>query len=468
MQARELSWEWWPTGIQDGVPAGQDTLRWTAGISAVASSGKYAPFWLTSNTNGDVSSSPFSGNLTAGIYKEAIHDERWWDYDFGVQLTGRVEYPKTAKGYLNLAYAHVRLFIFDVTAGIQPMIYETQDTALSMGSMLFSGNSQPIPRISVGIDHYVPFPGCYGYLEFKGGMTHGWFVDNVFMRGSYLHYKYAAVRIGGQLPVNVSYEFHHAAQWGGVSPVYGDIGSDWQSFKNVFMARAGGVMKNDLLNAQGNHLGSQQLMLTGKWTGWEISAYWQNFLDDNFSVIGDGKNLRDGLWGICLKQTQWPFIQGVTYEFMNTTDQSGPWHDRDGLCYAGNDSYYRNSVFKNGWNYFYRSIGTPFITSPLYNEDGTIYTQNSRVRVHHLGVRGDIYGFAYRFKASYARNYGNDNTSRAVLSDNTALLLEVSRYVPQAWGLQFGLRLAADFGSQWGNQIGGQITIRKNGIICKW
>ena len=57
------------------------------------------------------------------------------------------------------------------------------------------------------------------------------------------------------------------------------------------------------------------------------------------------------------------------------------WHDRDGLCYAGNDQYYQNSVFRNGWNTYYRSIGTPFITSPLYNADGTIYTLNSRVRV---------------------------------------------------------------------------------------
>ena len=478
VQARELSWDWWPTGIRDSVSPREDTLRWMAGLSAVASSGQYAPFWLQSNAHGDVSSSPFSGNLTAGIYKEAVHPERWWDYDFAVQLTGRLQSPikgssfaiqqQIATGYFNQAYAHVRLYIFDVTVGIKPMIYEMQDTALSMGSMLFSGNSQPLPRITIGIDRYIPFPGCYGYLELKGGLTHAWMVDNVYMRGSFLHHKFAALRVGGRLPVNVSYEFHHAAEWGGTSPVYGDIGSGWHDFLNVLMAKAGGVMQNDQLNAQGNHVGSQQLMLTGKGKGWEVNVYWQNFFEDNFAVIGMGKNLCDGIWGVSMKQTRWPFIQGVTYEFMNTTDQSGPWHDRDGLCYAGNDNYYRNGVFVNGWNYFYRSIGTPFITSPLYNADGTIYTLNSRARVHHLGIRGDIYGFMYRFKASYVRNYGNDVTSRALLSTNTALLLEVNKHVEQAWGLDFGLRLAADFGTQWGNQFGAQLTIRKKGIICKW
>lgn len=478
LQARDLSWEWWPTGIQEDAPANEDTLRYGFSVSAIASSGKYAPFWLQSNTNGDISSSPYSGNLNAGIYKEAVHPERWWDFDFAVQISGRLQSPipgsafdiqrKTGTGYFNQLYAHVRLFIFDITAGIKPMIYETQDTALTMGSLIFSGNSHPLPRITFGIDHYVPFPGCYGYFELKGGITHAWSVDNIYMRGSYVHHKFAAFRFGGRLPVNISYEFHHAAQWGGINPVYGDVGSDFASFLNVFMAKGGGSAKMDQQNAQGNHVGSQQLMLTGKGEQWEVSAYWQNIFEDNFALIGLGQNLSDGLWGISLKQTRWPYIQGVTYEFLNTTDQSGPWHDRDGLCYAGNDQYYRNGVFQNGWNYFYRSMGTPFITSPIYNEDGSLSTLNSRVRVHHLGVRGDIYGFRYRVKASYARNYGNDNTSRAVLSTNTALLLEVTKQVPQAWNLEFGLRLGADFGTQWGNSFGAQLTICKKGIITTW
>ena len=470
LQARELSWNWWPTGIRDSVSAGEDTLRWTAGLSFAIASGSYAPFWLQSNRNGDVSSSPISGSVTAGIYKESVHSERWWDYDFGVQLTGRIPAGNQilATGYFNQLYAHARLYIFDITMGIKPQQVLTQDSLLSSGSLLLSGNSQPLPRITVGIEQWRPIPGCYGYAELKGGLTHAWMADNVYIKHGFLHHKWIGLRLGGRLPVNVSYELHHAAQWGGYSPEYGDLGNDWKAYGNAFLAQPGGTMYTDQKNAQGNHVGSQQLMLTGKGKGWEVSAYWQNFFEDNFAILGKGRNLTDGLWGVSMKQNRWPFIQGVTYEFLNTTDQSGPWHDRDGLCYAGNDCYYQNHIYQNGWNYFMRSMGTPFITSPLYNTDGTIYTQNSRVRVHHVGVRGDIYGFRYRVMASYARNYGNDNTVRDPLSTNTALLLEVQKHVEKAWGLDFGLRLAADLGSQWGNQVGGQITIRKNGIITKW
>ena len=83
-----------------------------------------------------------------------------------------------------------------------------------------------------------------------------------------------------------------------------------------------------------------------------MSAYWQVINEDGpIRFIGRGMNNTDGLWGICAVQTRWPFIEGVTYEFLNTTDQSGPIHDRDGAIYGGNDSYYQNGIYTQGWTY---------------------------------------------------------------------------------------------------------------------
>lgn len=152
--ARELSWRWWPTGISDSVVA-TDSLRYTAELQAVASSGQFAPTWLQSLEDGHVSASPYSGSLSVGIVKPATAPNRWYDYDFGVELAGRVQQPVTGSpwaqlqnygtGYFRQLYAHVRLYLFDITAGIKPERYLTQDTLLSSGSLLFGQQSAPAP-----------------------------------------------------------------------------------------------------------------------------------------------------------------------------------------------------------------------------------------------------------------------------------------------------------------------------------
>jgi hypothetical protein len=47
-------------------------------------------------------------------------------------------------------------------------------------------------------------------------------------------------------------------------------------------------------------------------------------------------------------------------------------------------------------------------------------------------------------------------------------LLEVTKHIKKAWDLDFGLSLAADLGTQFGNQLGAMLTIRKKGIITQW
>lgn len=471
------AWDWWPLNMANPDTA-HDTLNYMVSISGVASYGKTAPFWLQTNRHGDISASPFSGNLTAGIIKPATRPNRWYDYDFAVTLTGRLQ-SKTdgiipamntlGTGYTNLAYAHVRLYIVDVTVGIQPEQYGVPDPMLSGGGLLYSYNAHPMPQVRVGVDQWTAFPGLYGYVEFRGGLSHQWQMDNAYIQNGFVHHKWIGGRVGGRLPVNLSYEFHHVAQWGGSSPVWGDLGNNWQSYMSAFFVRSGGVMANDQLNAQGNHIGSQIVTLDVKGDVWKVSAYWNNVFEDGpIRLIGCGMNVSDGLWGVHVSQSRWPFISGFTYEFLNTTDQSGPFHDRDGLVFGGADSYYTNSIYRNGWNYFYRTLGTPFITSPIYNSDGVIETKNNKVQSHFIGIRGDIYGYHYRAICSYTKNYGIYKITPAQTSESTGVLLEVTKHVEKAWGLDFGISLAADFGTQFGNQFGGMLTIRKVGLAAQW
>lgn len=457
MQAQ--AWDWWPLPMAN-EDAGQDSLYYAADVRAFSSSGANAPSLIWQNTYGEVSVLPHGGTVRAGILKPATHPNRWYDYDFGVMLSGRFGGGPTSRditGYFSQLYAHARLYIVDITAGIQPLYYGAGDAELSSGSLLFSTNAHPIPQIRIGIERWTAFPGLYGYLEIKGGVTHGWLGDNYpIVRGTLLHHKYIGGRVGGTLPVNLSYEFHHAAQWGGYSTVFGDLGNDAQAYLKAFLVRSGGTMANDQINAQGNHIGFQQLALDVKGEGWKITAYWQIIQEDGpIRFIGTTMNNKDGLWGISATQTRWPFLQGVTYEFLNTTDQSGPMHDRDGCVYGGNDSYYQNYVYSQGWTYFGQMTG-----SPLLSPD------NSRVMAHRAGIRGDIYGFRYRTIVNHAENYGN--YTAPLHSRNTGMLIEVKKTVPQAWGLEFGLTLAGDFGTQYGNAFGAMLSVRKQGLIHSW
>lgn len=125
------------------------------------------------------------------------------------------------------------------------------------------------------------------------------------------------------------------------------------------------------------------------------------------------------------------------------------------MVFGGNDNYYWNSVYRQGWTYFGRTVGNALLTP-----------YNSRVWAYHGGIKGDIYGFQYRAIVTYADNYGTYR--QPVRSHNTAALLEVRKTVPQAWGLEFGIALAGDFGTQYGNHFGAMITVRKQGIIKNW
>ena len=435
-------------------------LYYTGGVSAVASYGSGAPTWLHGNRNGEISSMPYSGNISLGLLKPATRPNRWFDYDGAVVLSGRIagsDSTVRGTGFFNMLYAHARLYIVDITAGIKPIYSPFGDAELTAGDLLFSNNAHPIPRITIGIDNYTPFPGLYGYVEIRGGLTHGWLDDNnPYVSKTLLHHKFIGGRVGGKWPVNIAYEFHHVAQWGGYMNGTYDLGNDWTSFVHVLAAKSGGSVQNEQLNRQGNHIVSQTLCLTAKGDGWHMDVYWQDLQDDGaIHPIGCRNNSKDGRWGVYATQDKWLYISGLTFEIIQMTDQSGPWHDRDGMVFGGDDTYYYNSVYKQGWTYFGRSICSPLLRP-----------ENSRVWAYHVGVKGDIFGFRYRVLCTYADNYG---TYRSPLrSHNTAALLEVHKTVPEAWGLDFGVALSGDFGNQYGNRFGAMITISKRGLIKSW
>jgi len=448
-----FSFPWWPTPMTGQTRA--DSLSCSVSVSGVASSGKQSPYWIRTGRDGAVSDKPNSASLYASVYKAAGNPGRWFDYDFAV--SGMVN--TSGEFFTNLTYAHTRLLVFDITAGVKPLSYGPADERLSLGGLLFSRNALPLPRITIGIDEYAPVPGLFGYVELRGGLSHMFQYGQEFVSRIKVHHKFLGLRVGGKLPVNFTYEFHHAAQWGGYLSDGTDLGNSFSDFKNIFLGHGGGNNWAEQVNAQGNHLASQLLRMDVKWTGWNLAFYWQNLQDDGpIYFIGETMNKTDGLWGFNLSQTVWPFISGFTFEYFNTTDVSGPWHTKDGYLIGGDDRYYSNHLYTDGWTYFKRNIGNPLL-SPLENL--------FRVNCFFAGFKGDVCSVNYRAVVSYSRSYLSNT---AVVPDYTNLgwMIEASRNFPSLWGLDFALVLSGDNGSRFGNGFGAMLSIRKTFDICRW
>ena len=452
------------------VQAQSDTIKYDIGFTGVASTGKYAPFWLQSNRYGLISSSPISADIVVGFSKDYGNKTRLFDYGFKANLLLQTSANST-NTYFHEYYVKARFSVFDFILGAREENLGNQDSSLSCGGFLFSRNARPMPKLTIGIEHFTAIPFTQGYLEIKGAISHGWYTDNIYVKNLWLHHKYIYGRIGGKLPVHFQYGFDHVAQWGGIVPGFGQQPTGLKDFIDVFFAHAGGsdATTNDQFNALGNHIASQSMKLDIDISDFRIAAYWQKISEDGpIKNMWNAQNSADGLWGLSIRNSNFPLIQGIVLEYLNTTDQSGPYLDKDGIIYGGGDNYFNNGIYQNGWTYYSRTIGTPFITSPLYNSNGAVDIVNNRVQVFHAGLEGDVQGYRYKFLSSFSKNYGSYNLPYPEMIQNTSIMLEVNKHLAKLWNIEIGCSLGGDFGKLYGNSAGCLFSIRKSGNLIQY
>ena len=263
------------------VQAQSDTIKYDIGFTGVASTGKYAPFWLQSNRYGLISSSPISADIVVGFSKDYGNKTRLFDYGFKANLLLQTSANST-NTYFHEYYVKARFSVFDFILGAREENLGNQDSSLSCGGFLFSRNARPMPKLTIGIEHFTAIPFTQGYLEIKGAISHGWYTDNIYVKNLWLHHKYIYGRIGGKLPVHFQYGFDHVAQWGGIVPGFGQQPTGLKDFIDVFFAHAGGsdATTNDQFNALGNHIASQSMKLDIDISDFRIAAYWQKISED--------------------------------------------------------------------------------------------------------------------------------------------------------------------------------------------
>jgi Capsule assembly protein Wzi len=451
------------------ISAQNDSINYNVELMGITSSGKYTPFWIQSNQWGKVSAEPNSTNLILGLNKEYGSKSRILDFGYKANIILQSS-SYSSNAFIHELFIKVKLTVVDITIGAREEFLGNQDSTLSSGGFLFSQNARPIPKVTIGIEHFTKIPYTGGFIEIKGALSQGIFMDNIYVQNELLHHKYGYIRIGGTLPIHLQYGLDHTALWGGNIPGIGKQTISLKDYENVFFARNGGANTNisEQMNAQGDHRISQSLKLETEICDFKINTYWQNFSEDGpVNFITNAVNLPDGLWGISVRSNKKSFINAFVFEYLNTTDQSGTIFQKDGIIFGGRDNYFNNGIYESGWNNFSRTIGTPFISSPLYNTNKEISTTNNRVEVQHFGVAGEILGYRYRSLCSLSKNYGTYDLPYQKMIPNASLMLEVKKQFSNWYNTECGITVANDHGALYGNSLGCLISIRKTGSLFK-
>ncbi|NJO69307.1 MAG: capsule assembly Wzi family protein [Bacteroidetes bacterium] len=176
----------------------------------------------------------FNSWIKAGA-EGKLWDKKLTGFTYGIDIVNR--YSSKNLLYLHQGYGKLRVGFMTLQGGLIEERFGNQDSTLSSGGLLWSGNARPMPKVTLLVPKYTAVPFSKGYLEFMGGMSHGWFGKNQFVNGAYLHHKYFYVQAGGKLPVHIHYGLHHFAQWGGVSKDsrIGKLPSGWGNFKKCLL-----------------------------------------------------------------------------------------------------------------------------------------------------------------------------------------------------------------------------------------
>lgn len=491
------------------VKAQTDTTRQYVDVSLLAgyTSNDIVPFWMRSNQYGSIPLAGASGGLLVRAAKNYAIQGEWtersdttaskWDWGYG--LEARTNVGSTTQVQLIDAHVKVRYAMFEAKLGrTKDVMGLNGDTLLSSGNFAVSGNALGIPMLDIRIPEYYRLPWLGGLFSFKGNFANGLMGEipiaaNQFLvptdkyaHPTLLHQKSLYGRIGKpHWLLNLYGGINHQAQWGSEKKVYGDSYTlnNVETLWYVFWGKAYGGGNTPIPRSKlGNQLGSIDLGLSYDWDDVQLMAYRQNFYE--VGAISKLANIADGLNGIALtnktynktaKKWDW---QKLLLEFFYSKDQAGyPWSKPTA---SGDEDYYNNYYYTEGWSYKAQGIGTPLIVPGHTVKEGQAndpvdYFISNRVVAGHIGARGRLCHWNLQTKLTYARHYGTFATSiygkstgeirYGPYKDTFKPVSQFSGFVQVERELRnnffLGVRLAVDQGQLFDNSVGGQVSLRK-------
>ncbi|MDR0537261.1 MAG: capsule assembly Wzi family protein [Tannerellaceae bacterium] len=463
----------------------ENELAYRAEMQGTAADG-YTPFWMVSNRYGLVPLEASNSYLSAG----GFYSGRKGNFRWGAGIDMALVEPRYKSVLLRQVYGEAAFRGLHLMIGSKEEYVSLWDRELSSGDMVLSANARPIPQIRLSIPDYVGVLGA-GWLQMRGAFVAGrsfdkdylryavngnvTYVDDILWHYKSLHFRFKDRQ--ASFPLSFELGFQHGAQWGGTStnPRIGKQPQSLSDYIRVIFGMSGDEQAtvSDQINVLGNQYGSYDLRLGYSASDWAAHVYHQRYFEDKSGM--EFINGLDGLWGVQLDApAAFPWIRKAVFEILETRHQTGPFHfiEFDHNAHpgigGGNDNYYNNGEYSTGLSYFNRSVGSPLLSSPEYNDNEVLGFPDTRVHNLHFAVSGDISGeFSYRLLLTSMETWGSHH--RPYLNTKTGIsgLCEVSYRPARLKGWTFTAMLAGDKGDYLRKKgVGGGLIISKRGILA--
>ena len=389
--------------------AGWD-IAWDASLRMAGSTGHYMPFWARTGEDG-ILPVRSSGLLTAGTDIRYRHANGIF-FEAGTNLAGVLAQKSPLNrtpvyGMVDRLYVSGGWKMLRMDVGMIPRRGDLGPLSVTGGDFLMSGNARNLPGVNLSSD-WIYFEKGH-WFGVKGNLAHYQTIGNRKVKGTMIHNKAIAAKFALGRKVDLIAGFDHYAHWGGEGQA-----ESFRDYVKIFFAMRGDASDSpsDQLNAFGNHLGREWARVVWRARPFIMTFQYDKPFEDNSGMIF--QNFPDGVWTLqfALNDRE-AFVTDVTYEFINTTWQSGDKHDitndkGETIVLGGCDNYFGNSPYASGWTHHGRIMGLPLILPAIPDADGVVpRVVNTRVRGHHIALAGMVARkVPYRFKATFTENFG--------------------------------------------------------------
>jgi hypothetical protein len=444
-----------------------------AELALYGSSISRTPFWLQANQWGIV---PNSGQVISprvgveGRKLLSADTTSDWTFSYGLEVVGNIS--QHSKLLFPQAYAAVAFKSFQVTVGRRKQFVGFNDHELGTGAYLWSGNALPVPKVQFAFEKYVPL--IKNFFYFKGFYSDGLLDGKRPVTSDLkLHNKGLYIRLGKPTGVLKLYGgFNHAVQWGGKSPYFTENGQMPKGISNYWYVitgfkpkESGNISSFDANNRIGNHVASLDAGIELDFPNVNIMMYRQNLIEDGSLFYLN--NIKDGLNGVVFRMkntNERSFsVDRLTLELLYTKSQGGS-EAVDGNSIRGKDDYFNNAQVRDGWSYYGRGIGTPFITPSSENDFppyADFFTNNNRVWVTHVGMKGKLTDAIWMTKLSLSSNQGTYDGPFPDKIYQFSGIVQIAKPVNWLGGSVIKGAVSLDQGKLFDNAVGGMLSIQK-------